>query len=735
MTTMVQTMVQTDMQVDSGWGNCNASVTTRPARTAQIKAEPIVRTTTVVHKVNVGATTRKLRSKLNETRAQLRQAIVERKAMQEELGCDQAAEEEFLKATKILRNAQMIKVYDSVYCDDANGFKDEAIDLARQRKEYCRLVNKIALNEQRTEQERVKAQRAKDAAMREKHEHAAITKQLKAAARAITERKLNQIRTKFRREKMHLLAKVEGSGKGPGMDWEKGRVELTSPVKTTADSSFTTPVKTPAPGAASDSSVTTPAPVRLMVFSAEIQQEIQRRAEAMATSMTAKVIAEREARWQLKVGHSYTYAARLLCYDLIPCVSGKQLPFVIRRFMRFAGVSDKHVPCPNTLRNLCLEMRAISHYCTGVDSVHAAKRSLSWDGTKKGQQKHQSVLMGMSPETLGEKPRIDFIAHIPMASGSAQHGAKAVVDALDDVVHACAAAGNEDVAEMINIGFINEGCITDHAQGEVATADALEEMRHLYFELNMPGYAEKTREEQCDISGFKRHYCLDHKIDNLGKEGVTAFKEWAIEDGFVKKNLMGGLCTRKNWVWCAHKLLGIPSAKTTDTNLGPLVGDRFWANYFNAACLYAIHEDIHEFLSVDNMHLLAAKQKVENNHVQTVRMFCCNMYPKGEERDRNMARVMCEVRAMGLIHIVVMVPALMVTHVHIKDVNDQTGQVRNMQQYFTQVMDPDNDEYAQSMMTYSETPVTFLTGTAIPPDRLTEVQRLLFASLCSTRTT
>ena len=164
------------------------------------------------------------------------------------------------------------------------------------------------------------------------------------------------------------------------------------------------------------------------------------------------------------------------------------------------------------------------------------------------------------------------------------------------------------MANMISIGFINEGCITDHAFG---TADELEEQRHQEFIYTMPGYADKTKEEQVDISSMKRHYCLDHKIDNLGKEAVTAMRTWALEEGFVKKNLMGGLCTGKNWVWCAHKLLGIPSALCTDTNLhstfitwlegkdkhqtikilgflGPLVGDHFWATYFNAVCLYAI---------------------------------------------------------------------------------------------------------------------------------------------------
>ena len=235
--------------------------------------------------------------------------------------------------------------------------------------------------------------------------------------------------------------------------------------------------------------------------------------------------------------------------------------------MTFAGVDAKYCPCASTLASLCLEMRAISHFMTGKAAAGASKRSLSWDGTKKGQEKHQSVLYGMSPETFGEKPRIDFLAHIPMASGSAKHGAKAVIDALDDVAHACAAGGNQEAADKMNIGFINEGCITDHAQGEVATADELHKMRRVWMMANMPGFANKTQQEQDDICEFDRHYCLDHKVDNLGKEGVMAMKAWAVHEKFVKANLMGGLCTGKNWIWCAHKLLGIPSGLTTDTNL------------------------------------------------------------------------------------------------------------------------------------------------------------------------
>ena len=63
-----------------------------------------------------------------------------------------------------------------------------------------------------------------------------------------------------------------------------------------------------------------------------------------------------------------------------------------------------------------------------------------------------------------------------MASGSAKHGAEAVIDALDDVRFALDAAGNEEAAAMMNIGFINEGCITDHAFGEVVTANELAEV-------------------------------------------------------------------------------------------------------------------------------------------------------------------------------------------------------------------------------------------------------------------
>ena len=71
--------------------------------------------------------------------------------------------------------------------------------------------------------------------------------------------------------------------------------------------------------------------------------------------------------------------------------------------------------------------------------------------------------------------------------------------------------------------------------------------------------------------------------------------------------------------------------------------------------------------------------QAENNHMSTVRMWCCNQMAKGPDRDHNMARVACETQVLGIEHIVIMVPALMVTHVHIKDVNDQGGHVRGMQ--------------------------------------------------------
>ena len=68
--------------------------------------------------------------------------------------------------------------------------------------------------------------------------------------------------------------------------------------------------------------------------------------------------------------------------------------------------------------------------------------------------------------------------------------------------------------------------------------------------------------------------------------------------------------------------------------------------------------------------------------MSTVCMWCCNQMAKGPDRDSNMARVACETRVLGIEHVVIMVPAPMVTHVHIKDVNDQGGHVRGMQAYF-----------------------------------------------------
>ena len=95
-----------------------------------------------------------------------------------------------------------------------------------------------------------------------------------------------------------------------------------------------------------------------------------------------------------------------------------------------------------------------------------------------------------------------------------------------------------------------------------------------------------------------------------------------------------------------------------------------------------------------------------------------------------MAQVACEVRAMGIMHIVVMLPALMATHVHIKDVNDQAMPVRGLQAYFYKVSDPDTNEHADAIMTYSDKPFTFLTGTGIGQDALSEVQQLLYKQLC-----
>eukprot|EP00961_Rhodomonas_salina_P004023 55373-Rhodomonas_salina.1 len=159
--------------------------------------------------------------------------------------------------------------------------------------------------------------------------------------------------------------------------------------------------------------------------------------------------------------------------------------------------------------------------------------------------------------------------------------------------------------------------------------------------------------------------------------------------GYLQATDLHGLkyISAKNWLWSTHKLLGHPSKYTTEhckheafkvwinsleswsakskaffllRSLGPLVGDRFWAVFKNAACIYALRRYIQQFL-VDNLAVCAGeKGRTEDAHSKAVHTISC-MDLVGDAVPRHQCRIMNEVRVKGLLGIIVMGAALHVS--------------------------------------------------------------------------
>ena len=61
--------------------------------------------------------------------------------------------------------------------------------------------------------------------------------------------------------------------------------------------------------------------------------------------------------------------------------------------------------------------------------------------------------------------------------------------------------------------------MTDHAPGESATLDLLEDKVYAHLERTMgAAFTDKTEEEKQDMCKIHRGFCYEHKIDNLCKE-------------------------------------------------------------------------------------------------------------------------------------------------------------------------------------------------------------------------
>jgi hypothetical protein len=239
----------------------------------------------------------------------------------------------------------------------------------------------------------------------------------------------------------------------------------------------------------------------------------------------------------------------------------------------------------------------------------------------------------------------------------------------------------------------------------------------------------------------------------LHPQACLGLQKWSIEMSYLSVTDLEGLklLTGKTWLWSTHKLLGHESSMTTQhskhgvfktwietlpwscrtkartmlQSLGPLVGDRFWAVFKNAACMFGLRLYIQRFLD-DNLKLCQAQNPVKNedNHSRTVRTISC-LHLAGENVAKNQMRIMVEVKVYGILHFAIMAACLHVSSKLLRNFNGQRKHVNNLHGFFIRLLD--DPEFCRQLFTMQADgmPLTFLTGEESEND---EETRLKFSS-------
>jgi len=267
-------------------------------------------------------------------------------------------------------------------------------------------------------------------------------------------------------------------------------------------------------------------------------------------------------------------------------------------------------------------------------------------------------------------------------------GADAFEEVIDDVNLVSKAAGKgyeQGTKQNFNISSFagtQEGFMSDHCQIETLGIDELEKRCRIWCEANIPDFSGKTEEEKSEFCYLARGFCFQHKADNVAKAGKESFKQFRIKSGLMtaksKRDL--ALASGVTFCWCAHKCVGMPNSSATELNLhydfkiwlkkkgmekeltvlqalGPLVGDRFWAVYKNAAMIYYLRKPIIDFMA-DRAYVSRGMGKPENNLAATIRSMSC-LTLKEEQREQNQNFVLAEIRTMALWQFAVMNPLLL----------------------------------------------------------------------------
>ena len=398
-----------------------------------------------------------------------------------------------------------------------------------------------------------------------------------------------------------------------------------------------------------------------------------------------------------------------------------------------ADVQKRLIPSNSTLWNAAVDMYSLNMLMVG-DVVGSAEHiSAGVDSSNKGAKDLQAAVFHTSTR---ERPL--FAGQRQRTAKDGKGWADAFEDIVNDINEIASAAGpayQHATAAEFNIasfasGKNGDGFMTDHCQIETKGIDELEARIRVWATENIRHFSEQTEEEKNSFCYVARGFCFQHKADNIAKAGKESFKKFRTLTKTLdaKRTKELSFSSGITFCWCAHKCLGMPNSVATDLNLhydfvlwlkkqgreneltvvkslGPLVGDRFWAVYKNAALIYYLRNAIMEFMDV-RTYVARGSQKPENNLAATIRSMSCLLL-KPEEVEINQNFVLAEIRTMAAWQYAVMNPLLLVA-ASIKKVNDQRKYLQELQVFLEKVIC--EREFARKLITQRghNLPFTFL---------------------------
>ena len=336
------------------------------------------------------------------------------------------------------------------------------------------------------------------------------------------------------------------------------------------------------------------------------------------------------AHLRLMHNNRYRNAARMLCWKLLPHVSVAKTQFILKAFLKFCGAEGQQLPSDRQLARFIIEMKHLALYQAAVMMGESKYRGFTHDSTTGMDGKMITVsVTGEAKEGSKIKgPRVLSLGTMVVSSGEAEEGARAVIQLIMMMMKAAELAGNHALARKINIAMFNVGTQHDHNATEDKIDYYIEEEIRKWCEANVHKWEKCPYILQKKACWLIRHYCFEHKIDNLAKAIPDVCDDFCAMGGYLvgwDETCRHDKPSGANWMHAAHKLIGRkggrdkPGSNPLNINtqfkdhlirkhkhaelamlqsLGCIVGERFWARCKQGAMLYSLIGEIRAFLEV-----------------------------------------------------------------------------------------------------------------------------------------